>query len=256
VTEFKGNLGNYKIIKTEDLTETVWSEFFNEACHNLSGAYEETFHNYILGCAIPDLIAKKSEVTILDVGFGVGVGLKALIDQLKISKKPTTKVFYYSIELDEELLLWSLKSTLPELKLERTVSENLLFYQGNFENLIEIQIFVGDGRLTLPLAFNLNLIKPLDAIFQDAFSPRKNPALWSVEWFAFLKDLSTPSVLLSTYSSSVTIRKSLLAANWVISEARGFANKKSMTKATLTGSTSEELLSQMTRSPTLEIRDK
>ncbi|MBC7539939.1 MAG: hypothetical protein H7281_14045 [Bacteriovorax sp.] len=263
MTDFKGNLGNYKILKTQDNTETIWSEYFDEACHNLSGAYEETLHNYINGCSIPDFLDQKSEVAVLDVGFGVGVGLKALIDQIQVSSNPTIKLHYYSIELDETLMLWSLKSTLPGLSLERKElelgSEKLVVYEGAWlksSKLIEVQIYIGDGRLTLPLAFALNLIKPLDAIFQDAFSPRKNPTLWSVEWFQFLKTISSQSVQLSTYSSSVSIRKSLHIAGWIITQAMGFANKKSMTKAKLTGETSEELTLQMTRSPSLEIRDK
>jgi tRNA U34 5-methylaminomethyl-2-thiouridine-forming methyltransferase MnmC len=270
LTEFRGNLGNYKLIKTEDNTETVWSEYFDEACHNLSGAYEETIYNYINGCHIPELLNQKDNTSILDVGFGVGIGLKALTDQIKISDNPNAVVSYYSIELDEILLQWALKTTLPELKLERFEqiigTEKLVYFGGQYKGfsnenvshnkLLEVKIFVGDGRLTLPLASKSGLINKLDAIFQDAFSPKKNPDLWSVEWFLFLKTISFESVELSTYSSSVSIRKSLLAANWIIANDRGFAHKKSMTKAKLTGETSEKLLLQMNRSPSIEIRDK
>lgn len=264
MTEFKGALGAYKIIKTEDNTETIWSEFFNEACHNLSGAYEETIHNYILGCDIPELVAQPHPFSVLDVGFGVGVGLKALIDQFKSTDVKGCTSFYYSIELDETLLQWSLKQTLPELKLERkrieTDQSDLIIYQGIYAdesgNSVHIQIYAGDGRKTLPMAQSLGLIRPLDAIFQDAFSPRKNPALWSTEWFLFLKGISNQKVRLSTYSSSITIRKSLIAAGWSIENAQGFALKKCMTKANLIGETDGELLLQLSRSPSLEIKDK
>lgn len=259
MTEFNGNLGKYKIIQTEDNTETIWSEYFDEACHNLSGAYEETLHNYILGCAIPDLLVQDTQAAVLDVGFGVGVGLKALIDQVKQSPKRSAKLYYYSIELDETLLQWSLKHTLPELHFELRSLETehglLKFYQGHYQEL-DIQIFVGDGRVTLPRAQLSGRLKPLDAVFQDAFSPRKNPGLWSTEWFQFLKEISTKKVVMSTYSSSVSIRKSMLAAGWSIESARGFALKRTMTKANLMGVTSAELLLQLSRSPSLEIKDK
>lgn len=260
MTAFKGNLGNYKIILTEDNTETVYSEYFDEACHNLSGAYEETLHNYILGCEIPDQLTKRSEVTVLDVGFGVGVGLLALLNLLKNPQFLTSKLTYYSIELDETLLLWALNKSLPELKCEKksmgSEKNFLQYYHGLWEERLEIMIFVGDGRQTLPQAESLGLLKPLDAIFQDAFSPKKNPALWSVEWFQFLAAVADPTVILSTYSSSISIRKSLVSAGWTIQNARGFAMKRSMTKAVLTGETSAELLLQLERSPSLEIKDK
>ncbi|MFA6238506.1 MAG: MnmC family methyltransferase [Bacteriovorax sp.] len=257
MTEFKGILGKYKIIETEDKTETVWSEYFNEACHNLSGAYEETIHNYILGCSIPDLIARKKGFAVLDVGFGVGIGLKALMDRMA-QASIKQNVNYYSIELDEELLQWSLNKTLPGLSLERKVlaGNNLICYRGTWNEHLKIQIFVGDGRVTLPLAHASKLISPIDAIFQDAFSPKKNPTLWSTEWFLFLKDISAPNVQLATYSSSISIRKSLIGAGWSIENARGFALKRTMTRANLTGTTSPELILQLSRSPSLEIKDK
>lgn len=52
--DFDGKLGKYKIIETLDQTKTLWSEYFNEAFHNLFGAYEETLYNYINGCHIKD----------------------------------------------------------------------------------------------------------------------------------------------------------------------------------------------------------
>ena len=257
MNEFKGNLGNYKIIKTEDNTETIWSEYFDEACHNLSGAYEETLHNYILGCGIPNLFDQGKDFQVLDVGFGVGVGLLSLINEIKrIEDRKNAAIEYYSIELDEALLLWSLKNTLPEINFKKCEKNDLQYYEAYWEDLLTIKIFIGDGRVTLPKAHQLGLIKQLSAIFQDAFSPRKNPALWSVEWFSFLKSMSEESVILSTYSSSIAIRKSLIIAGWIIENAQGFAMKRFMTKARLSGSIDPELIAQLSRSPSLEIRDK
>ncbi len=259
MTSFKGNLGNYKIIKTEDQTETIWSEYFDEACHNLSGAYQETIHNYILGCNIPELITQQMDFSVLDVGFGVGVGLLALLEEVKKYPCFKNKISYFSIELDEILLLWSIKTTLPFLEFTKcekvNQNETLVFYKSNF-GVVEINIFLGDGRKTLPMAYQLGLLPAFNAIFQDAFSPKKNPMLWSVEWFEFLKMASSSNVELSTYSSSVSIRKSLMCAGWSIYNLRGFALKKTMTKANFKTSTSEELKLELSRSPTLELRDK
>jgi tRNA U34 5-methylaminomethyl-2-thiouridine-forming methyltransferase MnmC len=258
--DFKGSLGNYKIIETEDKTKTLWSEYFDEACHNLTGAYEETIYNYILGCKIPEQIASHQDLHILDVGFGVGVGLLAVIDEIrkfdgKIFEK---KLTYSSIELDEELFLWSMNNTLPFVKLARKDIGNELFYTGEY--LIKegfslgITVFIGDGRLTLPIA--RERLPAMSAVFQDAFSPKKNPMLWSVEWFSFLREISRKDVRLSTYSSSVSIRKSLLKAGWQIVNAKGFGQKRTMTKASLDGETSLELITELNKSPTLELRDK
>ena len=262
--EFKGKLGLYKIIETEDRTKTLWSEYFNEACHNLSGAYEETLYNYIEGCDIPSQIKSPDEVHVLDVGFGLGIGLKALLDTLKTSSEINKALTYSSIELDEDLFLWSIQNTFPGHEFKRRLfinshNEEIPYYETNIfinnETHLKATIFIGDGRKTLKSAFEKKILPLFTAIFQDAFSPKKNPTLWTTEWFNECKTMSSTKVLLSTYSSSVSVRKSLLASGWFISNEKGFAMKRTMTKARLIGETNEALLVELSRSPTLELRD-
>jgi chorismate dehydratase len=254
VEEFKGKLGLYKLIKTDDNTETVWSEYFSEACHNLSGARDETYHNYIHGCHLPDFFNLNQPLHILDVGFGVGMGLACLIEFVETNSFATTPIHYTSIELDDSFALWTLDKYLPELKLLKNNLHDLEYLRGTYKN-ININIFLGDGRITLPCAFDKKLLPKFNIIFQDPFSPKKNPTLWTVEWFKFLKQSSLENIRLATYSASVSIRKSMVAAGWVIENHRGFGNKKSMTQASLSGSIKSELLEQLARSPAQELHD-
>lgn len=252
--EFKGKLGNYKIIKTDDHTETVWSEFFNEACHNLSGAKEETNYNYIYGCHLPRFFTQELTIHILDVGFGVGMGLSCLIEFIETHSYHSHTVHYTSIELDDVFALWSLDKFLPNIHLQKVFSGNYSYLEGTYKN-INIKIFLGDGRITLPKAQEKNIIPNFNIIFQDPFSPKKNPTLWTVEWFLFLKKFSCSNARMATYSASVSIRKSLVAAGWVIENHKGFGNKKSMTQASLEGTIETSLLDQLARSPAVELHD-
>jgi tRNA U34 5-methylaminomethyl-2-thiouridine-forming methyltransferase MnmC len=253
--DFTGKLGKYKIIQTEDQTKTLWSEFFDENCHNLVGAYEETLYNYIHGCHIPDQILSPEDVHVLDVGFGLGIGLKAFIAELeKTPDTPFKKLSYTSIELDEDLFLWSVRENFPHLNFKKKDNRYISEYAIK-NHTLSITVFIGDGRLTLPEANTKNLLPKFTAIFQDAFSPNKNPALWRVEWFVDLKNMSSTGVYLSTYSASVSIRKSMVVAGWIISNAKGFGQKRTMTKARLTGVIAPELQAELARSPTLELRD-
>lgn len=250
--EFKGQLGQYKIIPTEDNTLTVWSEYFDEACHNLSGAREETLHNYIAGCEISAQVNSDLPLHVLDVGFGIGLGLFVLAEFLD-THLPTAPVTYTSIELDEGLLCWSLKHTLGNAEaFSRTEDDRGVIYKGCYRG-VSVTLFVGDGRKTLK--DNSLALPPFTAIFQDPFSPKKNPALWSVEWFRFLRAVSSPAVKMATYSSSISIRKSMLKAGWSIENARGFGKKRSMTKANLLSETDKALTEQLKNSPILEIVD-
>ena len=251
--EFSGKLGKYKIILTEDNTQTLWSEYFDEACHNLSGAYEETLHNYISGCHIPEQITSPKDTHVLDVGFGLGIGLLALIDECKKQKIPAQKkISYTSMELDEDLFLWSIKNTFPSISF---VKDDNCYRTNLSDHSLEICVFIGDGRVTLKEAFIKNKLPKFSAIFQDAFSPKKNPTLWTVEWFTDLAAMSDESVYLSTYSSSIGVRKSLMASGWKIENAKGFGQKKTMTKARLIGETDPLLSAELSRSKALELKD-
>lgn len=241
---------------TEDQTKTLWSEYFDEACHNLSGAISETIYNYIQGCAIPEQIVSGKNIHVLDVGFGLGLGLRALMDEMKkVDNKLPQDFSYTSIELDEDLFLWSVKNNFPEFLFTKVDNS----YQGILKitptSSLFVQVFIGDGRITIPEALKYNLLPKFTAIFQDAFSPKKNPTLWTVEWFTTLIKSSDPQVYMSTYSASVSIRKSMVAAGWKISNAKGFGTKRTMTKARLLGVTDTVLAAELSRSPTLELHD-
>lgn len=248
--DFDGKLGKYKIIETLDQTKTLWSEYFNEAFHNLFGAYEETLYNYISGCHIEDQLEAKKSVHVLDVGFGLGIGLKAFIDTLKNYESTGIHHSYTSMELDEDLFLWSIKETFPDYKFVKKDQT----YVCTLSHL-SITVYIGDGRKTLPEAFHNNFLPKFTAIFQDAFSPKQNPVLWTVEWFDDLKMMSSPEVYLSTYSSSVSVRKSMIAAGWVVTNVKGFGQKRTMTKARTFGVTDPAIAAELSRSPALELRD-
>lgn len=253
--DFTGKLGKYKIIETEDQTKTLWSEFFNEACHNLSGAYDETVYNYILGCQVDEQLKSRQNVHVLDVGFGVGIGLKAYIDEIKKHETQGLELTYTSMELDEDLFLWSARETFPDYvfhKHEDTYNCQLDLKPGTH---LSITVYIGDGRKTLPHAFKVGLLPKFTAIFQDAFSPKRNPMLWTVEWFDDLRIMSAPEVFLSTYSASESVRKSMIASEWKLENKKGFGQKRTMTRARLIGVTDESITADLSRSPTLELRD-
>jgi len=251
---FQGRLGSYIEVLTEDGSSTFTSQYFAENCHSTGGAFEETVHNYIEQCRIELLLAKKIECAVLDVGFGMGIGLYSIlkkIEQLKNNSAfdvKTKKFNYYTVELDDLLALSSLQKIKEAFKLnDDDFNLHVLFlniqregppYKGlikiplNFCAIkLDIFLFLGNARQTL--TFDPDQNPQFHAIFQDAFSPKKNPQLWTVEWFQTLKNYSAQDVILSTYSASVSIRKSLLEAGFMLYNTKGFKHKKTMTVASL-----------------------
>jgi tRNA U34 5-methylaminomethyl-2-thiouridine-forming methyltransferase MnmC len=235
---------HHSFIETEDGSLTLFSEKFQEACHSTSGAKAETILHYINGCKIIERIEDLGKINILEVGFGLGVGFLTTLEKLPVK----TFMHFVSLELDRDLLEW-FRAEHPEFNLKW--QNNCLC--GSGDNY-QLEIIAGDARVALPL-FMKDKTMQFHAIYQDAFSPKKNPALWTKEWFSLLKSISHEEVILSTYSASTSIRKSLHETGWKIQSGEKFGPKRTSTRASLQGTTSAEILLQLERSPVAALSD-
>lgn len=227
----------YKEVLTEDGSVTLFSEQFGEACHSTSGAKSETLLHYIKGC---DIIAKaeNAELSILEVGFGLGVGV---LTSYEVTKHLPAKIRFLSLEIDPELVTW----------FREVYKDHPMFHDPKFS----FDVLIGDARKTLP-EFVKEKKPKWNAIYQDAFSPKRNPALWTREWFELLRDGSAADVIMSTYSASSSIRKSMVEAGWQLSSGEKFGPKRTSTRAKLTGVTETSILEGLSRSPAKAILDK
>jgi tRNA U34 5-methylaminomethyl-2-thiouridine-forming methyltransferase MnmC len=238
---------HHQIISTEDGSTTLFSERFQESCHSSSGARAETLLHYIEGCEIKKTHLEKKTITILEIGFGLGLGFLTTLETL------TDHFHFVSLEIDRELLEWFRKENQehPFLKNLQWISPVKL--EAKTQDMT-LTILCGDARETLP--FYCQYTHPQwDAIYQDAFSPKKNPTLWTQEWFELLKKYSAPDALMSTYSSGVSIQKSMIAAGWILQKGPGLGKKRSSTRASLKGVTNSGILEQLFFSPAPALRD-
>lgn len=233
-------LKNHKEITTEDGTVTVYSNVYNENAHSLHGATNETKLHYINGCKIIEKSKNHSPLNILEVGFGAGIGFletfKALKDQ---------HVHMISLEIDPELIEYFCEQN--NFKFKTNEKNDYTFKHENFL----LEILIGNARERIK---DINL--DIHAIYQDAYSPRRNPILWTVEWFEDLKALSHKDVTLSTYSASSSIRKSLISAGFKLYQGDKFGHKRTSTRAGLKHESDPEIIEHLKRSPVLALRDK
>lgn len=242
----------HSIVATEDGSYTLFSEAFQEACHSTSGARAETLLHYVHGCQVKNKIMEHDDFTILEVGFGLGIGFLTTWEEL-----PKNRSWHFlSVEMDEKLLEWFRLQ-----HQEHPLLKNLTWKNQHGVKMLEVQdeyvhltILQGNARETLPKYVSHNSIR-WHAIYQDAFSPKKNPVLWTKEWFELLRSHSHPEVILSTYSASVSIRKSLQETGWGVLKGEKFGTKRTSTRAVLNAPTEVEIAEQLQRSPTKPITD-
>lgn len=241
-------LKNYEIIQTEDGSKTLYSKSFDETCHSKFGAILETDYIYIKGTNLVNYCSKNDSVHILELGFGTGTGFDQTYKAIKSISN--THISFYSLEIDKDLIYYSIESTNNPIIKNLVFDENTNSFQSK-DGAIELKILIGDARTTVKM-LNENMF---NIVYQDAFSPKKCPALWSVEWFEDLKRISNDDVTMSTYSSSSAVRKSMIEAGWKILPYTGFSGKKESTVSKLIGKTDLNIEKHLSRSPTNPIRD-
>lgn len=247
---FQGTLGQYHWQETDDGSQTLYSDHFQEACHSTAGAYQETLHNYVEGCAVSERLEQVKDFTIFEVGFATGLGLRCTLDKLQ---NATIPFHFISCELDQVLVEQSLQQ-FPEFVGSMIEKEGLTYFQGACDRK-KLTILIGDVRHTLPLARQQSLLPSFHAIYQDPFSPKKNPRLWTWQWFTLLRELSHEDVILGTYSSTKAVWKAMIKGGWRVYEIAGFGQKRLSTRAKLSGQTSPSVLAWCERSPTPALAD-
>lgn len=224
-------IDGYEWHKTDDLSWTLFSKKFNESCHSHSGALAETQAIYLNALGIEEKLVSRQKLNILEVGLGAGVTLLLTLELfLNLNKKyPNISLHYISLELDPLLAHFFVEQLDENYKISK-VGQDLLIEKEN----CKIMIIVGDAReriLTLQKQPHLLEFLPFDIVFQDAFSPKNNPHLWTVEWFSQLAHLSSDRVELSTYSASKRAQRAMLLSGFKVEVCRGFIGKNNHTKA-------------------------
>jgi len=247
---FKGRLGDYTICLTQDNSPSFYSSYFDENGHSLSGAKKETLHNYILGCGVHEKLNKLSSIHIYEVGFGSGLGALTTLEEL-LRNNASGEVLYSACELDDLLALKAIElfEVYNPVIEESDTKVSLSIKKG--ELYFKITVYFGDARETIRGLKG----PPLHAIYQDPFSPAKNPLLWTTEWFCDLRKYCDSSVTMATYTTAKATLKSMIEAGFTVSLVPGFGSKRTSTRASLVGVTSPEVLDALKRSPMVALRD-
>lgn len=192
-----------KEIITQDGSKTLYSCEFNEPYHSTKdGALHESLSKHVIPAL--KLQADKEQVTILDICFGLGYNTLATLHYIK-EHDLTTQVEILAPEFDEALIRSLAEFTYPQafdhLKpVIETLSRNLYYEDEQFK----IQILLGDARESIP-----QIQKGIDIVYQDAFSPKQNPLLWTREYFADIRKILAEDGIITTYSTAAATRMGL-----------------------------------------------
>jgi len=199
-----------KLVRCEDGTNTLYSVEFHESYHSTKdGALHESLEKHVKPAFT--LSKEKTELTILDICFGLGYNTFTTLYYIK-TQSLKTKVHIISPEFDEGLVrsleTFDFPPEFDEIKhIIKAVSQDLYYEDEQFK----IEILLGDARKSIP-----TIQKKIDIIYQDAFSPKQNPLLWTKEWFKDIRAICKDDTILTTYSTAIATRMGLYENDFYI----------------------------------------
>jgi tRNA U34 5-methylaminomethyl-2-thiouridine-forming methyltransferase MnmC len=221
----------HQLITTSDGSHTLYHEALNETYHSKNGALQESLHVFIKnGLEIFLNENKINSVSIFEVGFGTG--LNAILT-LKEAIKKNIKINYTCIEafplsIDNINQLNYLNEENDDLKLLFNKIHECNWNE--WKNIHEFfSIYKMESKLEQITSIQLlKISQPFDVIYFDAFSPEKQPELWTTKIFKTIYDAMNIRSILVTYSAKGDVKRALREAGFIVKRLTGPIGKRHM----------------------------
>ncbi|MDU1903615.1 MAG: tRNA (5-methylaminomethyl-2-thiouridine)(34)-methyltransferase MnmD [Dysgonomonas sp.] len=212
---------------TLDGSHTLYVSELDEHYHSVNGAIQESMHVFInAGFNHID----KDDIHVLEVGFGTG--LNAYLT-LQVARENSKKVHYTSFELyplDKEIVS-KLNYDKGDTALSRSVFEELHDCDWNAPIQITSTFILEKINEDFRKALNLINEKQFDLIYFDAFSPDKQPEMWTQEIFDSLYKSTSEGGSFTTYCAKGVVRRMLQSAGYMVERLPGPPGKREMLRA-------------------------
>lgn len=212
-----------KIVITNDGSHSIFNPEVNETYHSKHGAIVEAEYVFIKNGL---LVENKKQFNILEVGFGTG--LNALLT-LQKSQQKEIDINYHGIELYPVL-----EKSYSQLNFTELIGEEksklLQLHECEWEkeHLITNLFKLTKNKIALK---NYTSKTKFDIIYFDAFSPDKQPELWSSKVFQNMYDLLNKDGFLVTYCAKGSVKRTMKAVGFEIIVLDGPPGKRQMTRA-------------------------
>jgi queuine tRNA-ribosyltransferase len=219
-----GRKGRHEVIAVRNGAAAVRDLETGEIMHPVIGAQKEAESLYAQQSRLEERLAE-GRVVLFDIGLGAGSNALAARALAERSQSHLTLISF-----ENELGALRLALQHPaQFGLEGEAGEaaRALLQNGVHETQHTLwRLAHGDIAETLPATDLL-----ADIVYWDPYSPKSNPALWTVAAFTALRQRCGPRATLYTYSSSTTTRVALLLAGFAVGMGSGTGTQHQTTAA-------------------------
>ena len=215
-----------RVLKTtEDGSHTIYDKKIEECYHSIHGAITESQHVFINNGLN---FTNTNPVKILEIGFGTGLNVfLSLMEVLKNNRN----IYYESVELYplESAIIESLNYT------EIVAPELLTFFKKIHECIWNENISFAPNfslKKILGNILEIELTTLYDVIFFDAFSPDKQPEMWTRKIFDKIYRAMNVGGTLTTYCAKGLVKRNLKESGFTVEIIPGPPGKRHMIRAT------------------------
>ncbi|TFH38583.1 MAG: hypothetical protein E4G96_10285 [Chrysiogenales bacterium] len=221
---------HFSFVSTGDGSSTIVLSEYGEGMHSISGAYEEALRKHIQPSRI--LEREDNSLSVLDVGFGLGYNILAMIVEfIRLKRHATLSI----VSLEKER---ALHHALRAISFNDGRDTAYRFVRHAYEDGyarwgdISIRVHWGDARKS---------VKGLEAgssqaVFFDPFSLARNPVLWPTDFLREIPRVMDEKGVLTTYSSADHVRTAMLDAGLMVGRGPSVGGKREGTVASKGGS--------------------
>lgn len=219
-----------ELVTTGDGSSSIFLPQFNEHYHSHHGAVQESKHVF-MKMGWEKVIPGKSQVDILEIGFGTGLNAYLVLDEIVDDAEDFPGVHYTALEaypvdasMVSQLDYWKYGSYAnPENNRDAFLS----LHEATWNEPDEVYPFFIIEKRQVHLQ-DFVPQREYDLVFFDAFAPRVQPEMWTKEIFDKMYSLMKPDGILVTYCSKGEVRRNMIASGFNVEKVPGPPGKREM----------------------------
>lgn len=218
---------------------TPRSARFGDIYYSPQDGLSESRAVFLQGCGLPDAWGAAGHFSVLELGFGTGLNIAALM-QLWLANRPACgHLHIFSIEgflmtadaAGAALANWPELDAFRDALLTQWPQARHGFHYMDFPQWgVSVTVALMDVREALSAWGGA-----ADAIFLDGFSPALNPDMWSEDVLHLIAARSRPGARLATFTVAGFVRRELQAAGFSVEKRPGFGRKRERLEAVFPG---------------------
>ncbi|MDD2285041.1 MAG: tRNA (5-methylaminomethyl-2-thiouridine)(34)-methyltransferase MnmD [Paludibacter sp.] len=212
------------LILTEDGSHSLRHNELNETYHSIHGAIQESVHIFI-----ESGLKKQTKDHLHVLEIGLGTGLNAFLTLIETSST-FQKTHYTAIELYPLSVASACLLNYPDILAPDKKDTFYQLHTAPWQNHIQLTPQFELYKIREDFS-SMTLSGQFDLVYFDAFSPEKQPEMWTEDRFRMIYNCCNPGAILTTYCAKGNVRRALQAAGFSVERIPGPPGKREMLRA-------------------------